>query len=343
MRELREAPGGFVVVTDDRKPIGVLDEAQVASAIQQGASDLDPVRQWVKPLPPLALNTELISLAWERFRQGETFLVITDSDQVYLGIVTPSRLAVPDALGYRPRQIGGMATPFGVYLTDGVVGAGVPGYALFSTGFLLGLILLCATLFTKAIELRLPDDLVNPWVDASLQGLTLVIFLVGIRLLPISGIHAAEHMVVHAVERGEELEVESVRRMPRVHPRCGTNIAAAASLFLGVFLLPLPGGDELRLMLALLATLFFWRPLGILMQYYVTTSPPTKRQVELGIQSAKALLAKSAVNRRTSGSLLSRLWVSGLFHVLAGKLLVGILIMGLFIALDGWRALRVLF
>jgi uncharacterized protein YqhQ len=37
------------------------------------------------------------------------------------------------------------------------------------------------------------------------------------------GYHGAEHMVVHAHEAGEPLDIESVRRFPPAHPRCGTS------------------------------------------------------------------------------------------------------------------------
>lgn len=37
------------------------------------------------------------------------------------------------------------------------------------------------------------------------------------------GYHGAEHMVVHAHEAGEPLTVDSVRRFPPAHPRCGTS------------------------------------------------------------------------------------------------------------------------
>ena len=37
------------------------------------------------------------------------------------------------------------------------------------------------------------------------------------------GYHGAEHMVVHAHEAGEPLTIDSVRRFPPAHPRCGTS------------------------------------------------------------------------------------------------------------------------
>ena len=36
------------------------------------------------------------------------------------------------------------------------------------------------------------------------------------------GYHGAEHMAVHAQEAGDEMTVESVRKFPPAHPRCGT-------------------------------------------------------------------------------------------------------------------------
>ena len=37
------------------------------------------------------------------------------------------------------------------------------------------------------------------------------------------GYHGAEHMVAHAHEAGEPLTIDSVRRFPPAHPRCGTS------------------------------------------------------------------------------------------------------------------------
>ena len=34
--------------------------------------------------------------------------------------------------------------------------------------------------------------------------------------------HGAEHMTVHAQERGDPLEIEAIRRYSPAHPRCGT-------------------------------------------------------------------------------------------------------------------------
>src|SRR2546423_10530097 len=69
-----------------------------------------------------------------------------------------------------------------------------------------------------------------------LQALPFPLFLLFVRALPLVQYHAAEHQAVHAMERGEPLDPEIVRRMPRVHPRCGTNIMAGGMVFLIVFI-----------------------------------------------------------------------------------------------------------
>src|SRR5438270_13233654 len=108
------------------------------------------------------------------------------------------------------------------------------------------------------------------------QILPVAILFIGMRLLPLSGIHAAEHKVVHAIERGEALVPEVVSRMPRVHPRCGTNLWAGATIFLGIFSLPWLDNAS-RLLIAAIVTFVLWRPVGQLMQGPVHTRPPSKK------------------------------------------------------------------
>jgi uncharacterized protein YqhQ len=61
-------------------------------------------------------------------------------------------------------------------------------------------------------------------------GLRLVIFLAYIwgigrmkEIKRVFGYHGAEHMAVSAFERGEPMTVNSLRRFPTAHPRCGTS------------------------------------------------------------------------------------------------------------------------
>src|SRR5262249_31439746 len=148
----------------------------------------------------------------------------------------------------RPHSVGGMATPWGVYLTDGTLQAGAGNLALAVGGVLMGLMLAISYmgvgLACWALQHTLHWPLYTLWNADSpaemtlgnsgwyvLQALSLVLFLVFMRALPLAGYHAAEHQAVHAMERGEPLCAEIVRRMPRVHPRCGTNLMAAGLVF----------------------------------------------------------------------------------------------------------------
>jgi uncharacterized protein YqhQ len=154
--------------------------------------------------------------------------------------------------------------------------------------------------------------------------LTMVLFLLGMRLAPLSGTHGAEHQVVHAIERGEELTPEVVRRMPRVHPRCGTNLAAGATIFLAIIELPWPSNEEWRLILAALAMYIFWRPVGSILQFYATTKRPSDRQLAGGIRAAEELLDRHATSKIAMPSVARRLWNSGLVYVMAGSSLCAV-------------------
>ena len=59
---------------------------------------------------------------------------VLDESNRYLGMI--SRADVLSALtGYiRPASVGGMATPLGVWLTDGVLNGGAPVIGLFLSG-----------------------------------------------------------------------------------------------------------------------------------------------------------------------------------------------------------------
>ena len=143
-------------------------------------------------------------------------------------------------------------------------------------------------------------------------------FLSLVRLSPLAGYHAAEHQVVHAIERGQPLLTECVREMPREHPRCGTNFVAAALLFsLGGALTPLLGA--LAYPLGGLAALVWWRTLGGWLQRHFTTRPATDAQLDSGIRAARELLVRHARSERNDTPL-GRLWRSGMVHILLGFL-----------------------
>jgi hypothetical protein len=232
-----------------------------------------------------------------------------------------------------------MATPFGVYLTDGTVQAGVGNLALMSSGvMMMGILLLAVGALNAAfwalsravghpVPLLIPlgDDIVirNGWLGLASVGESLLLFLVFMllmRLTRLAGYHAAEHQTVHAIERCEPLVPAIVARMPRAHPRCGTNLLAAVLLFtqarqaMGY----VPALDGMAEPLAALAALFLWRPVGTFLQERFTTKPADAREIQSGIAAGSTLLARYLEEAPTRPTLFRRVWCSGMIQILTG-------------------------
>ena len=334
-----------LAVARGRVFIGLLDEAQLIEALSHGAQPHDPIDALIDPspttLPPQASGAHALRVFQET---GARAIVIVDSVGEPVGMLTPSRLLQPATASYRPRAIGGMATPLGVYLTNGAVKGGASIWGLLLTGALMaGLIFVAHYLVLAVAVFILRLDMDSDTVQQGMNAATTVLFLVGLRMMPLSGTHAAEHMVVHAIERGERLRVDVVRRMPRSHPRCGTNIAVGAMIFMGILSSPwLIDEDKatLKLMVAVLATMFLWRPLGQFVQLAFTTKPPTDEQIESGIKAGEELLAASAVSSIASPPIHRKLAMSGIFAVIAGAMLTQAFLSGVLWLLqvpEAWR------
>jgi CBS domain-containing protein len=246
-----------------------------------------------------------------------------------------------------PPRLGGMATPLGVYLTDGVSsgGAGPLGLALS------GALLLTIGLVAQAVTSRLlvgvdhvyaaalhripgmsgalaPLDL---WVSQLVSVAPVLIVLACLRLLPLSGTHAAEHQVVHCVEQGAPLTPDFVRSMPRVHPRCGTNLLAGFFLFLTLFVgvfrtcvlegMGQADGATLGAVIAAPAALIYWRRLGGFFQYWLATKPASEKQILSAIRAAQEVLTRRREPHRDMPAplrFLYRIWKMGLVWVSAG-------------------------
>ena len=320
--EVRESGLPAVAVTEGSYYVGLVTQRSLADALARGVQPNDPVElaydRQAKQLPPYAPSTRALELFAS---EGVTAIPIVDDYGVLMGVLTPADLWPKRDRPPHPPMVGGMATPFGVYLTTGWIRAGASNLALISTGVMMSALLVLAVVVGEGVAETVAGFHWKVPIDLA-QTLTFLLFALSFRLLPLSGIHAAEHKVVHAVERGEELTIENVRRMPRVHPRCGTNFATGASIFLGIASLNLPIAREYQWIGALVATLLLWRPIGSLVQQYVTTKEPTDRQIDMGISSAKELLNRHATSGGGKRTIFNRIWNTGLLHVLAGMIVV---------------------
>jgi uncharacterized protein YqhQ len=95
------------------------------------------------------------------------------------------------------------------------------------------------------------------WAQPALEGLIQVgIFLAYLTLVSrapdiyrVFQYHGAEHMTIHALEAGDPLTVDEVRKYPTAHQRCGTEFLVILVL-LSIFAFSLVGRQPLPLMIA---------------------------------------------------------------------------------------------
>lgn len=260
---------------------------------------------------------------------------VLDGGGSLLGMISLAELVAAVCGRVRPPLIGGMATPFGVYLTGGGVRGGVGDLALMSTGIYLASLNIVAVLL--ASFLLGPRGWVYhlPGIGQQLAGTKLplfeftwpLLFALFFRLSWITGYHAAEHQVVHTLEAGDDLRPEVVRLKPRVHPRCGTNLCAAV-MIMQMFWENRGGSwDQLGLLsqaaIPMLVTMFLWRRVGGWLQQNITTRPATLPQLESGIRAAQELLDRyQHPETRPKHSFFLRVWRMGLLQVLGGWMVV---------------------
>lgn len=280
-----------------------------------------------------------------RQSQGAAVPVVMPDTGEVVGVLSRPLFPVPVPMP-APR-LGGMATPLGVYLTDGVSGGGAGFAGLFLSGFLLCALGLAAQAAAQGLLQELShESAFSAWLAPHGHGawgawlaqmgawfaptsLTMLLIFTGLRLIPMSGTHAAEHQVVHCLEQGAPLVPECVRVMPRVHPRCGTNLvvgfALFHALFLGVFAAAQAedfgtfDATTLGLVAAAPITLIYWRRAGGWVQRWFATRPATDAQIGSAIQAAREVLARRAQRvGPVRFRLLRRVWSMGLAQVMLG-------------------------
>jgi len=323
-------------VVGSGRVIGMVAEASILKALTEGdpkAVAEQPVRTLLSQ-PAISANAYMTvdQVAQVMNEHGVRVVPVMDDFGGYLGLVTRSDITGLLCMTIRPPVVAGMATPLGVYLTTGHLRAGAGDLGLFLTGVALmlmnyaayGIVTGTAWLVDKTTPLPLLAILHSPpinlpnWMDAlraMMLGGAVPIFLLLLRVLPLSGYHAAEHQVVHAIENGEPLTPASVSAMPRVHARCGTNIVAAAILFLMVAqIFP----TEIAMLIAIFVLVFAWRVIGGYLQYYITTKPPSPKQLESGIKAGKSLLEQYRKNPAHGVVGWPRIWNTGMPQVMMG-------------------------
>jgi CBS domain-containing protein len=274
--------------------------------------------------------------AIERFgATNQSFIPIVDAQGRYTGECA-SRSQLFRLLNglLRPPRAGGLATPLGVYMTSGYHMAGSGWKGLVATGVMFGAVIsLLDRLWMVMYSVMAAFYPAISGLDSGnymvLQtGCVLITLFALLRLSPISGLHAAEHMTINAIENDLELTAPVVRTQPREHLRCGTNLMvllggiqmiAVSLFFLHDRISPL--GMFLYAAIWMFMILKFWRPAGLWLQRHFTTKPPSPAQLESGLRAGRELLEKFAAKPHPMPSFGRRLWGSGLPLMFAAFLL----------------------
>ena len=331
---LRVSGLGELPVIDAGCLAGLVSEEGILSALTRGdagAISQNPVTAAMSRKVICANRYMSIGQAADILDQHQLrTMPVVDEHGTYLGVISRADVASALCRTIRPPTVAGMATPLGVYLTTGNVRAGAGDLALVMAGVALMLLNYLSFGIVSGIEWVIGKSSPylaavlkagpahGPWgnvLDVALAAASVPIFLVLLRLAPLSGYHAAEHQVVHAIEEGEPLTLERVRNMSRVHPRCGTNIVVAATLFL---IVSEAFSNEIATVLAILILIFAWRIVGSYFQYYVTTKTPSDRQLENGIRAGSELLQRYQELPTRYATGWRRIWNTGMPQVMLG-------------------------
>ncbi len=279
-------------------------------------------------------------------------LPVVDEAGRYQGLVCRQEVVAALCNVISPGSLAGMATPLGVYLTNGVVRAGPGDIGLFLTGAFLALLWLLSSTLVSAIcwaaqsytslpLLTLRDALSTEpgviyfghsdvWTAAFFLA-QLAGFFFLMRVFPLAATHGAEHQVVHTIEAGEELTPQNVLAHTPVHPRCGTNLSAVMLVIgAGVYSLSrmrITQPSSTVFYIGLLAILAFLirRRLGGWLQRFATTRRPSQKRVQAAIGVGKELLEKCRFQGNRRVTPFRRLWHMGLLQVLAGAICLGML------------------
>lgn len=195
---------------------------------------------------------------------------------------------------------------------------------MMAVAFSIGLFFLLPTVVTSLLKLAVPMNVLGQnLVEGVIRVAVFLTYLILVSKMKdirrVFSYHGAEHKTIFCYERGLELTVENVRKMPRHHPRCGTSfmfvvIVLAILCYSVLFSLFTPPNTLVRVLLQLLLipvvvgiayeinryvgrhdnvlTRIATAP-GLWLQNF-TTFEPDDSMIEVGIESLKQVLPDEA-------------------------------------------------
>jgi hypothetical protein len=188
-------------------------------------------------------------------------------------------------LGDSKLSYGGMATPFGIRIYTTIAQAGVTDLQMLITGIIYSLVIFVCQYATGYWQ-----TMNEITIDASVKStIGVALYLIFLRFTPIASMHASEHQLVHALEKGIELTPESVKSQDRVHPRCGTNLMALFLVF-GLLVgligkMPIAPWAQIGIMIpAFMLSSWSSKNIGGLLQRYFTTKTARDKDIHSAIE-----------------------------------------------------------
>ena len=173
-------------------------------------------------------------------------------------------------------------------------------------GSIWALVFFAATMGVLWLVVRLLEFGSGPGILGGVSGFfasfpilpILVVFLLAMKFTSIGRYHGSEHKVVAAYETYGEVTYEGARKSSRLHPRCGTNILIY--IILASLLAPLiswPGYSVVQFILISEAWYVFGESrssiaIGNFLQRYFTTTEPTRKELEVAVESMNQLLRR---------------------------------------------------
>lgn len=265
------------------------------------------------------METSVEDLLMKLHEMHTRVIPVLNSDGLYSGRCIKRSELISYLTGrVKPQSIGGLATPLGVYMTDGRHQAGPKNLGLVLTG-----VAFAFMVFVIELVLGFVYNYVSiPTFLAVFVELALFVGL--LRLTPLVRYHAAEHQTINAIEKGLPLIPETVRMQPRPHRRCGTNIMV---LLIGiqVVLMLASAFSQMKMVYLQFISLVFgfmfvfsnWRKVGMWVQQYITTARAGDKYIMSGIKAGEEILKlhKEDPNPRAPG-LMEKVWNMGLFQIL---------------------------
>ncbi len=179
-----------------------------------------------------------------------------------------------------------------------------------------GIFMILPTLITNFFKGRVNSSIGLNLVEGLVRIIIFLIYIIGVSKLDdirrVFEYHGAEHKTIHCYENEEELLVENVKKYPILHPRCGTSflfmVMIISILVLSFFGWPNPLQRFIIriLMFPVIAGIsyeinrligrsnsklsYYLSYPGLMIQKLATVKEPDEEQIEVAIESLKAVL-----------------------------------------------------